>query len=75
MVDISSVSTVPHVLELDAIALVEQCSSSWVLYECDVVAGIVLPEHFLTKDDEEDDQHKYDKEDHSYSYQLLLANI
>lgn len=75
MVDISGVSAVPDVLELDAVALVEQGSSGWVLYERNVVAGIVLPEYFLTKDDKEDDQHKYDKQDHGYSYQLLLADV
>ena len=75
MVDISAVSTVPDVLELDAVALVEQGGSSRILYERDVVAGIVLPENFLAKDDKEDDQHKYDKQDHGYSYQLLLADV
>lgn len=75
LVDISAVSTVPDVLELDAIALVEQGGCSRVLYQSDVVAGIVLPENFLAKNDEEDDQHENDKQDPGYSYQLLLANI
>lgn len=75
LVDVSAVSAVPDVLELDAVALVEQGSSSWILHECDVVAGIVLPENLLAKNDKEDDQHKYDKQYHSYSYQLLLANV
>lgn len=55
LVDIPAVSTVPDVLELDAIALVEQGRSSGILYECDVVAGIVLPENFLAKNDEKND--------------------
>jgi len=75
LVDVSAVSAVPDVLELDAIALVEQGSSSWILYKRDVVAGIVLPENFLPKNDKEDNQQKYDKQDHSYSNQLLLADI
>lgn len=75
MVDVSAVPAVPDVLELDAVALVEQGGGSWILYECDVVAGIVLPENFLAEDDKEDDQNKYDEQDHGYSYQFLLADI
>lgn len=75
LVDVPAVAAVPDVLELDAVALVEQGGSGWILYKRDVIAGVVLPEHFLAKNDKEDDQHKYDKQDHSYSYQLLLADV
>lgn len=75
LVDVPAVSAVPDVLELDAIALVEQGGSGWILYQRDVIAGIVLPEHFLAENYKKDDQHKYDKQNHSYSYQLFLADI
>lgn len=75
LVDVPAVSAVPDVLELDAIALVQQSSSGWILYKCDVIAGIVLTEYFLAKNYKKDNQHKYDKQNHGYSYQLLFSNI
>lgn len=75
LVDVAAVPAAPQVPERDAVALVEQGRGGGVLHQRDVVAGVVLAEDLLAKDDEEDHQDEDDEEDHGDADELLLPHV